>query len=81
MTTGGNAANFGDLTLTRRYLASMGSPIRGVFAGGYNNPNGSVNNNNIDYVEYATEGNAVDFGDLTTARGGCAGCSNAHGGL
>ena len=81
MSTGGNAANFGDLTLTRRYHASMGSPIRGVFAGGYNNPGGSTNNNNIDYVKYATEGNAVDFGDLTNARGGCAGCSNAHGGL
>ena len=81
MTSTGNAVDFGDLTLARRYIASMASSIRGVFAGGYANPEGSTKNNNIDYVEFATQGNAVDFGDLNTARGGAAGCSNAHGGL
>ena len=37
----------------------------------------------MDYVEFATEGNAVDFGDLNNANnpGTGAGCSNAHGGL
>ena len=81
MTSTGNAVDFGDLTLARRYMAAMASSIRGVFAGGYANPEGSTKNNNIDYVEFATQGNAVDFGDLNTARGGAAGCSNAHGGL
>ena len=81
MTSTGNAVDFGDLTLARRNIASMASSIRGVFAGGYANPEGSTKNNNIDYVEFATQGNAVDFGDLNTARGGAAGCSNAHGGL
>ena len=61
--------------------ARGGAAGRGVFAGGYANPEGSTKNNNIDYVEFATQGNAVDFGDLNTARGGAAGCSNAHGGL
>ena len=81
MTSTGNAVDFGDLTLARRYCAAMASSTRGVFAGGYANPEGSVKNNNVDYVEFATQGNAVDFGDLNTARGGAAGCSNAHGGL
>jgi hypothetical protein len=81
ITSAGNATNFGDLTVARRYSASMSSPVRGVFAGGYTNPEGALNINTIDYIEYAAEGNAVDFGDLTTTRGGGAGCSNAHGGL
>ena len=35
----------------------------------------------IDYVAIATQGNAVDFGNLTEARDGLSGISNAHGGL
>ena len=37
---------------------------------------------NIDYIELSTEGNAVDFGDLShkTTAGGAA-VSNGHGGL
>ncbi len=37
--------------------------------------------NVIEYVEIATVGNAVDFGDLTVTRQYGAGCSNGHGGL
>ena len=35
----------------------------------------------IDYINISTEGNAVDFGDLTVAGYGVYGLSNAHGGL
>jgi hypothetical protein len=35
-----------------------------------------VMRNTIDYVEIATTGNATDFGDLTTATRGIAGCGN-----
>jgi hypothetical protein len=35
----------------------------------------------VDYVEFATEGNAVDFGDLLSVLEVAGGCSNAHGGL
>ena len=31
--------------------------------------------------EYATQGDAVDFGDLSQARAAAAGFSNANGGL
>ena len=35
----------------------------------------------IEYVEFATTGNATDFGDLTAARYRSASFSNGHGGL
>ena len=36
----------------------------------------------IDYHNIATEGNAVDFGDLTAySQHAMPGCSNGHGGL
>ena len=37
----------------------------------------------MDYVEIATQGNAVDFGDLNNVNAGTtgSGTSNGHGGL
>ena len=37
--------------------------------------------NNIDYQQFASSSNFVDFGDLTTDFRNCAGLSNGHGGL
>ena len=37
--------------------------------------------NTLCYFTISTTGNAVDFGDLTTARKGGGACDNAHGGL
>ena len=37
--------------------------------------------NNIDSIEFATTGNAVDFGDMTSVVSGGGQCSNGHGGL
>ena len=37
--------------------------------------------NTIDQITIATLGDAIDFGDLTEARGSCATASNGHGGL
>ena len=48
---------------------------RGVFAAG------SPNVNIIDYVTISTTGDAVDFGDMTTARMYPIGATDAHGGL
>ena len=55
------------------------SPTRGVW-GGNCKANDDLSNI-IDYVEFATLGDAVDFGDLSVTRGQCSGFSNAHGGL
>jgi len=51
--------------------------IRVAFAHG-NNPG---NSDTIEYVNISTGGDAVDFGNLSTARNHLGGCSNGHGGL
>ena len=84
----GNAVKFGDLLQSGglRQQGSASSPTRGMFAGGSNDtPSSSTVYNQIQYVEIATEGDAVDFGDLVggTARWQIMNgtTSNAHGGL
>ena len=71
----GDAADFGDLTQARPWLAGASNMTneRGVFAGGFNTAKQST----IDYITINSLGNAQAFGDLTDARYGAAGCSNA----
>jgi hypothetical protein len=45
-----------------------------LFGGGFGT--GGVTSNVIDYITIASVGNAIDFGDLTVARYGLAGCSS-----
>jgi hypothetical protein len=53
---------------------------RGVFGGGYSvSPNPTMNS--LDYITISTLGNALDFGDLTVARGGNSGVSNSTRGI
>ena len=69
MTSTGNAMDFGDLTLAEDIVQQLDALQPVVFiGGGYANPEGSTTNTNVDYVEFATQGNAVDFGDLTQER-------------
>jgi hypothetical protein len=73
----GNAVRFGEpIDTTTQGRGGCSSPTRSVSGGG-NNPT----QNTIEYVEIATEGDSVDFGDLTVARQYASGVSNAHGGL
>jgi len=88
ISSGGNAVKFGDLLQSGglRQHGSASSPTRGMFAGGSNDtPSASTVYNQIQYVEIATEGDAVDFGDLVggTARWQIMNgtTSNGHGGL
>ena len=77
--TTGDASDFGDLTVARRGIAGMGSPTRGVYAGGVGSP---TIINTIDFVTIATTGNATDFGDMTQAsRHDCGGCSSGTRGV
>ena len=85
----GNAVDFGDMALTNHYGAtSNSSATRGCLAGGWN-PSGEgiggagVVHESIEYVEIMTQGNAVDFGNLSEAAYlKCRGCiSTGHGGL
>jgi len=67
--TTGNATDFGDLTVARRYINGCASTTRGVFGGGFDTANSNV----IDYITIATTGNATDFGDMTVSRNHCRG--------
>ena len=67
--TGGTATKFGDLTLARSGISAGSNATRGIFAGGSDgaqSPSAGVNI--IDFITMATEGNATDFGDATTAN-------------
>ena len=78
----GNAADFGDTTGSRDSIGDAGgaSPTRCIFAGGRTAPANALTDT-IDYVQIMTTGNAVDFGNLTSARDRAAQCTNGHGGL
>jgi len=82
--TTGNAVDFGD-SLLGGFGCGGSSPTRGVAGGGYyqNAPTGETGGftNIIDFIEIATTGNAVDFGDTTNVVRHIKGGSNGHGGL
>ena len=54
----------GAMSLPRGDTAYRGGRGRGIFAGGNSGPS----SNTIEYITISTEGDAKDFGDLTTAR-------------
>ena len=81
LATLGKAIDFGDLSLKIRSGASYSSPTRCIAThGGYVTPSNS-NTDEIQYVEIASKGNAIDFGDTTIANRAAAPYSNCHGGL
>ena len=70
----GDATDFGNLSVARRYLGSTSSTTRGFWMGG-NSPSAS---DVIDFITIASQGtNADDFGNLTAARSSCEACSSA----
>jgi len=76
VTTLGGSVDFGDSVLggasARDLSAAVGSLTRAIFAGG-DTPSKT---NTIDSIEFASEGNAADFGDLNESVAGSAGCSS-----
>ena len=75
--SGGDAKSFGDQSLARKMQASVNSPTRGIWAGGYSPFDGT---NLIDFVTIATTGTAQDFGDQTHAnREGAGVCNSTRG--
>ena len=80
----GDSIDFGDLTLSRGGPGNggCGSSTRGLFGSGitYSLPNAFFKDT-IDYVTIAQTGNAVDFGNLTLARGDVAALSSTTRGL
>ena len=72
----GNAVNFGSLTQGRRVSAGSANNVRGVFGGGDDGAGGDRNQDTIDYITLASEGNAVDFGSLSAKRFNATGAAS-----
>ena len=66
-----DASDFGDLSVARHAPAGVSSDTRGVIGGGNS---GSISDV-MDYITFATLGDATPFGDLTVARNHLAGAS------
>jgi len=77
--TTGSKVDYGDLTAAKAYMGTTGcnSPIKGTFQGGYTPSYLSV----IDVKQIASDGNAVEFGNLQKAQGGASGGSNQTRGI
>ena len=66
--TQGNSIDFGNLTATRQSQpGGTGSSTRGLIGGGQSG-SGPTTLDSIEFITFASTGNALDFGDLTTAR-------------
>jgi len=80
ISTTGNGTTFGDLSTITFREGGHASPVRGVISGGMGvSPYPTLDI--LQSVNFATEGDAVDFGDLDKARYEHASISNGHGGL
>jgi len=77
----GNGVSIADLSSARTSFASMSSRTRAVFAGGYSPSSPNPVTNIIDYQQFTSGGNFIDFGDLSTTFRNTSGLSNGHGGL
>ena len=63
ISTTGNSSDFGDSTTTARYSSGCSNAVRGLKFGGNDGSATDV----IDFIEIATLGNALDFGNLAAA--------------
>ena len=79
----GRSVDFGNLVAEYNlgHSAGTGNSTRAVFCCGYVEPAPSATSNVIQYVTFATGGDAVDFGDAVYANRYRSAQSNAHGGL
>ena len=70
--TTGNASDFGDMTTGQSANATCSSPTRGISAGGQGSGPASSGTHyaetlDIEYITFATKGNATHFGQLTSS--------------
>jgi len=76
----GNAVDYGDLVEVNASHGAGASPTRMLFAGGYS-PAGPTKVDVIQYKQFASEGDTIDFGDLLNACAIPHPVTNGHGGL
>ena len=81
LSTMGDAQDFGNLSQARYKLYGVGcaSRTRGLWGGGYTQP--GQNRDTIDFVTFATTGNATDFGNLLETQQEVTGFANATRGV
>ena len=79
--TTGNSIDFGERGTGGQHPNGTSDCVRGVWAGLQNDGAPWVAINVMDYVNIATQGDGVDFGDLTFPKFGHANLSTSHGGL
>ena len=72
----GDAQDFGDLVVKRAVAASGSNPVRGVWMGGTGTASPYPPQDDIQYVEIASTGNATIFGDLANAMKHAGACSS-----
>ena len=77
----GNGVDFGNTVRSGQFRrGNAGSTTRGVIMGNYNpadpNKDGHSNLNYIEFITFATAGNALDFGDLTGTLSDATSTSN-----
>ena len=79
----GNATVFGELTVARRNSPECNdNATRAVFCAGIaDDGTAPAHTNYMDYITIASEGNALDFGDVLHAGKSNGGISDSHGGL
>ena len=76
--TKGESVTFGETLIAVEQNVGAGNKTRGLIAGGFNpsfSPDTRVNQ--IQYITIATEGNSIDFGDLSATRFGAASMSSS----
>ena len=75
-TSAGNATDFGDATYSKQFGSQFGSTTRGCVGGAEGPSQGAPNYqayDTIDYITFASTGNALDFGNQTQPTQQCAG--------
>jgi hypothetical protein len=75
-TSQGNATNFGSASYAKQYGSQFGSTTRGCVGGAEGPSQGAPNYQSydtIDYITFASTGNALDFGNQTQITQKCAG--------
>ncbi len=80
---GNDAIDFGNLLSGQGWeqMTAFSDSTRGIVGGGYQNPQSPTTKNIISYVTIQSLGDAVDFGDLSVARGASCPASSPTRGL
>ena len=76
ISTTGNAADFGDLSVDKNYSGGCASATRGFSIGGWDEPGGTLLSD-IEYVTISSGGGASDWGDMWKSAYNVTGFSNS----